>query len=209
MENNNQEVVALYTHNLQAYLYWQWEGDEYIKAFFDSYNKLANQQVDDFNSLNLPNYFTKTGLWLDYVAKNIYGMDRKQVLYANNLIRSGLNTVDPNDIDPNAAKVIKISKAHTMTDEEFKKIIQWNFYKADGFIFTIPYLKRRIIRFLNICPNNEIDINDVSITSKDRIFYIKVLNNLANSPFMQLLQDAIINKLINLPFMYDLVLEIE
>lgn len=199
----------LYHHNLYAYLYWQWRGDPYLKVFVDTYNELSDQYLDEIRNLNLPNFYTKSGLWLDYVAKNIYGISRKQVLYAHNLIYRGLNTVTPNVVDPNAARIIKYSTAHTMSDEEFKKVIQWNFYKGDGFCFSIPYLKRRIIRFLNITCSNVIDINDISIQVQDKKFKITILNELANSPFMTLLRDVISNGLINLPFMFNFVLENE
>ncbi|WP_258557194.1 hypothetical protein [Kluyvera ascorbata] len=34
------------------------------------------------------------------------------------------------------------------SDDLFKRIMTWNFYKGDGFYFTIPWLKRRVLRFL-------------------------------------------------------------
>ncbi|MGA3767720.1 hypothetical protein ACPBXC_29065, partial [Escherichia coli] len=33
-------------------------------------------------------------------------------------------------------------------DDLFKRIMTWNFYKGDGFYFSIPWIKRRILRFL-------------------------------------------------------------
>lgn len=37
---------------------------------------------------------------------------------------------------------------YATTDDVFKRIITWHFYKGDGKVFTIRWLKRRIMRFL-------------------------------------------------------------
>lgn len=199
--------VKPYTHDLKAYLYWQWRGDRDLQAFIDSYNEKVEADIEEIKAFNLPNFYSKSGLFLDYVARNIYGMERKKLLYADNIIKHGLNIADPNVINPNGNAVLVNSSQRNMDDESFKKIIQWNVYKADGFVFSIPWLKRRLIRFLNINETNPIDINNVSILADHRKIKIRLLNYLANSPFKPLLKDVLANRIIDLPFMLDFELE--
>ena len=48
----------------------------------------------------------------------------------------------------NAYKIVGPSNVTVTTDDIFKRIITWNFYKGDGKVFNIRWLKRRIMRFL-------------------------------------------------------------
>ena len=53
-----------------------------------------------------------------------------------------------NQLPFNGRKVVNQSEQVVVSDDLFKRIMTWNFYKGDGFHFTIPWLKRRIMRFL-------------------------------------------------------------
>ncbi|HHR1377797.1 TPA: hypothetical protein ACS3HB_005189, partial [Citrobacter freundii] len=58
------------------------------------------------------------------------------------------NTCTFNTVPFNTRRVINQSEQVVVSDDLFKRIMTWNFYKGDGFYFTIPWLKRRIMRFL-------------------------------------------------------------
>ncbi|WBA60278.1 hypothetical protein [Citrobacter sp. 21OH12SH02A-Citro] len=53
-----------------------------------------------------------------------------------------------NQLPFNGRKIVNQSEQVVVSDDLFKRIMTWNFYKGDGYYFTIPWLKRRIIRFL-------------------------------------------------------------
>jgi hypothetical protein len=53
-----------------------------------------------------------------------------------------------NQLPFNGRKVVNQSEQVVVSDDLFKRIMTWNFYKGDGYYFTIPWLKRRIMRFL-------------------------------------------------------------
>ena len=58
------------------------------------------------------------------------------------------NAVLFNQLPFNGRKVVNQSEQVAVSDDLFKRIMTWNFYKGDGYYFTIPWLKRRIMRFL-------------------------------------------------------------
>ena len=137
--------------NLPAYLYQQYQYDdttEDLQAFFTAYNNTSQENLDRLNNLNLPNYTTKTGNMLDWVAEGIYGFTRP-VLPRGAVITKGLynnNLLDTLAYDE--AKKTSPSSFYETTDDIFKRCITWNFYKGDGFQFDIQWLKRRVARFL-------------------------------------------------------------
>ena len=77
------------TQNLPSYLYQQYNDDPDILAFFTAYNNSSQTNLDTLNTLNLPNYTTKTGYLLDWVAQGIYGILRPVLPYSG-VIGSGV-----------------------------------------------------------------------------------------------------------------------
>ncbi|EPB4501580.1 hypothetical protein [Yersinia enterocolitica] len=53
-----------------------------------------------------------------------------------------------NQLPFNGRVVKNESEQVVASDDVFKRVMTWNYYKGDGFNFTIPWLKRRIMRFL-------------------------------------------------------------
>lgn len=134
---------------LPSYLYQQYNNDPDLLAFFTAYNTLSQSNLDQTNDLNLPIYTTKSGLMLDWVALGIYGFTRPVLPKGDYLSKGVYNTNELNDLPYNENVTIAPSEFYQTTDDIFKRIITWNFYKGDGYQFTIPWLKRRIERFLN------------------------------------------------------------
>lgn len=136
------------TNRMGSYLYQQYTDDDSLQAFIAAYNTIAQQYIDTFNQLNLPVYTGLSGGLLDWVAQGLYGMSRPS-------LSSGLNR----DIGPFGTWVIgkipfgsrvRVGSQNVVvtTDDIFQRCITWNFYKGDGKVFNIRWLKRRIMRFL-------------------------------------------------------------
>ena len=140
------------SNTIPAQPYVQYNDDPAIQAFFTAYNNLTQQYLNAFNSLNLPIYPLLSGNLLDWVAAGLYGFTRP-TLVSGTLPRLGaldtqaFNTV-PFNTDYHTGKLVYTP----VSDDIFKRIITWHFYKGDGTNFDIRWLKRRIARFLFAAP---------------------------------------------------------
>ena len=134
---------------IPAYPYKEYDDDDDIQAMFYAYNVLAQIYVDWFNTINLPIYTGLSGALLDWVAQGLYGKSRP-TLYSNTPYAIGpINTysINAEGID-NGALVNRIINLTVTSDDIFKRIITWHFFKGDGRQISIPWLKRRVARFL-------------------------------------------------------------
>jgi hypothetical protein len=139
------------TKIVEAYLYVQYADDAEVTAFFDAYNTYAQAYLDWFNNLNLPVYTGANiaGPFLDWVATGLYGVERPALPAGAGAPAVGPpNTWAPNFIALNTARSGRSSTFTVTTDDTYKRVITWAFYKGDGKIFTPTWLKRRINRFL-------------------------------------------------------------
>ena len=79
-------------------------------------------------------------------------------------------------------------------DDIYRRVITWNFYKGDGFVFSMQWFKRRVFRFLNGPNGISPDIDNtysVSVSVSGAAFTVNVatgdptnislLNSLINS----------------------------
>ena len=139
------------TTSLPSYLYQQYTDDDDLQAFVSSYNDYTQEFVDWFNSINLPIYTQSQifGPLLDWVAAGIYGLVRP--VLSSGLFRAigPYNTQYFNQKNPyNGFYFIGSRNVAATSDDVFKRIITWHFYKGDGKYFSPLWLKRRIMRFL-------------------------------------------------------------
>lgn len=109
------------TKTIPSYLYQEYADDAALAAFVAAYNTMAQEYVDWFNQIGLPIYTGPliSDSLLDWVAMGLYGISRP-ALTGNALV----------------------------TDDVFKRVISWHFYKDDDKVFDVRWLKRRIMRFL-------------------------------------------------------------
>lgn len=136
---------------IPSYAYVQYNDDNDILAFVQSYNDMSQEYLDWFRTINLPIYTSDTisdGL-LDWVAYGLYGMLRPVLPAGNSKSLGPYNTLAYNTFQYNGYRLVGPSQFYATTDDVFKRIMTWNFYKGDGTTFNIRYLKRRIMRFLN------------------------------------------------------------
>lgn len=146
-----QQITSV-TKTIPAYPYVQYQNDDAIAAFFDAYNIYSQAYTDWFNALNFPIYTQGpvSGPLLDWVGQSIYGMLRPSLPTSLGAPSIGpVNTWTANMIPVNGY-VPGIPDTYTATsDDTYRRIITWAFYKGDGKVFSPRWLKRRINRFLS------------------------------------------------------------
>lgn len=187
---------------IKSYPYVQFNDDEDIAAFFDAFNDYAQQYLDWFNETPLAIYTGSNiaGALLDWVAAGVYGCYRTPIAYGNTKSIGPLNTYTPNYIPLNQGKELSDQTSFTMTDDIFKRVIAWNFYKGDGLQMSIPWLRKRISRFAE-CPLGNISIS----FSGARALLIKISS--ISTELLSYLSSIIELGLVNLPFGYTFLVE--
>lgn len=198
------------TQILPAYVYKQFNDDPNVAAFFQAYNTTAQNYMDWFTNINLPIYTGLLSPLLDWVAQGLYGLTRPSLPYG---VATGVgypNTYMGNAFMPNQFLTTGTVTDFTVNDDYFKRIITWHFFKGDGFVFDISWLKRRVMRFLigtngtspNIDSTYPISVqfttgNNVLIT----IFNLAVFTNITPGA-AQIFQAAVASGAVMLPFQF-------
>ena len=152
---------------IPAYVYTQYADDDNIQAFNTSYNNEATQFLLWFNTLNLPIYTggIVSGALLDWVGQGLYGQARPSVTTGS--IES-FESINQSPIDRQAINSRNIKNNEVLqstTDDIYRRVLTWNLYKGDGFIFNMQWLKRRIVRFMNGANGISPTIDNTNIVS--------------------------------------------
>lgn len=142
--------ISATTQILPSYLYVQYNDDQYCQAQRDAFNTIAQQFLNWFNEVPLGVYTNAniSGALLDWVAQGLYGIIRPSLPYGSISTIGPLNTWPLSSVALNTTSTTGSVTLFTTTDDIFKRIITWHFFKGDGQQFSIPWLKRRIMRFL-------------------------------------------------------------
>lgn len=191
---------------IPAYPFVQYRDDPYVVAFFNAYNTLAQQYLTAFNNLYLPCWTSSlvTGNLLDWVAKGIYGADRPLLQTSTSTVAEGpYDTAEYDEVAYARMKNFHPGTFQHLPDEYFKRILTWNFYKGDGFQFSVEWLKRRIARFVHGPAGTDPQLQnafDVSVTSSAGKFTLKIPEY--GDGVGEFLVKAINTQLVNLPFIY-------
>jgi hypothetical protein len=137
------------TKTIPSYLYWQYQNDPDIAAFVTVYNQDTQSIVDWFNSVNLPIYTQLSGNLLDWVGQGVYGYPRPIIGSSKVLeIKGQINSYPTTVLPISSAYELLSQITYTIPDGIYQRMLTWFFYKGDGEIFSIPWLKRRLYRFL-------------------------------------------------------------
>lgn len=138
------------TKTIPSYLYWQYQDDDDLQAFVAAYNTMTQAFVDWFNSINLPIY-TGTqifGSLLDWVATGLYGLARP-VLGSGTLTTKGpYDTFLFDELAFDGFEIVSNAVYTPTTDDVYKRVLTWHFFKGYGKILNVQWLKRRIVQFL-------------------------------------------------------------
>lgn len=132
---------------LNSYLYKQYEDDDDLQALVAAYNGATQTFVDWFNQVSLPYYPGLTGPLLNWVAEGLYGLKRNSLASPFSPALGPYNTVAYNTTVYNGYTPSS-QTFYTLSDDVFKRILTWDFFKGDGKRFSIRWLKRRIMRFI-------------------------------------------------------------
>lgn len=136
---------------IPSYCYQQFADDDNIQAFFTAYNEYATQFLLWFNTLNLPIYTSGivSGALLDWVNTGLYGFPRPTVTTGALQSVDAINAMQLNLMAINNRKITSNESLQATSDDIYRRALTWNFYKGDGFMFNVQWLKRRVLRFLN------------------------------------------------------------
>jgi hypothetical protein len=132
---------------IPAYLYEQYADDDDLQAFVDAYNQATQTLITWFATIGLPDYRGLTGPLLYWVAEGLYGLLPTSLASPASTAIGPPDTATPNQLTPNQF-IPSTQTFYTLTEDFFKRILTWDFYKGDGKQFSIPWLKRRVMRFL-------------------------------------------------------------
>ena len=202
------------TQTLPAYLYQQWQDPDRVSqasidslnALFTAYNQLSQANLNTINALNLPIYTNSviSGVLLDWVGTNLYGLPRPSVSSPIVFSNQGVYNTEAYNTDAfNENGIASPSSSYVVTDDYYKRILTWDFYKGDGFQYNTNWLKRRVVRFLNgvngVAPNidNTYGVS-VTYTSLSQITITIFTASAAKTFLAAAIQDGILN----VPFQY-------
>jgi hypothetical protein len=132
---------------INSYLYQQYADDDDLQAFVAAYNQATQTYVDWFNNVGLPFYPGLDAPLLDWVAQGLYGLARTSLASPSSTSLGMLNTQMLNVAVLNGYTP-STTAYYNVSDDVFKRILTWNFYKGDGKRFCARWLKRRIMRFI-------------------------------------------------------------
>lgn len=137
------------TQTLPSYLYFQYQNDQDLPSLINAYNTLTQEYVDWFNDINLPVYTGLSGALLDWVGQGLYGLQRPAIAKASYLyVKGATDSYATLGLPTDAAEEMGAVVLPNIPDDIYKRMLTWWFFKGDGFDFSIPWLKRRIYRFL-------------------------------------------------------------
>ena len=200
---------------IPSYLYKQFDDDDDLQTFVLAQNYLAQQWLNDFNSLNLPVWSALSGDLLDWVGWGLYGI-RRPILSYQKPLPSGAgsgpyNTMPYNTSVYNGGRLHPANTNPTtylpVNDDIYKRILTWHLYRGDGFQFSTPWLKRRAHRFMTGANGYlpiEDETYDISVTTTGvAAITIKVRNNDVGTAF----QFAVTDGVLALPFQFAITID--
>jgi hypothetical protein len=192
------------TQILPSYVYAEYSDDDDIQAFVAAQNSLAQGYLDWFNGTPFAAY-TQPGIsgpLLDWVGNSLYGIPRP-VIGSSSTFRAGaISTFAINTIPVGAEIVTTSGQAQAVSDDMYKRVLTWIFYRGDGKIPSIDWLLRRFSRFLYGVNGTDIQYPLVAGSTLPTIkvvssaFTVTVPNNSAG----QTLQALVANGALPLPF---------
>lgn len=146
----SESFSAMYSGAIPAYAYRQYSTDENVQAFFSTMNAMQQSILTWFASTPLAVYTSSaiSGPLLDWTAVGIYGIARPVL---STLSSSETGPLGENVLGTHTFGVLSIEASGTtvtVTDDIYKRVLTWILYRGDGLNFTMPWLLRRVERFL-------------------------------------------------------------
>lgn len=144
------DASTMLANVIRSYLYQEYNDDDDLQSFVMAYNAYTQQFIDWFNSINLPVYTQDiiSGALLDWVAQGLYGITRPLLPSGQNQWIGAFNTYTFNQLPFNGLLKIGSEIFFATDDDNFKRMLTWLLFKADGKLFNVRWLKRRVVRYL-------------------------------------------------------------
>jgi hypothetical protein len=215
---------------IPSYLYQQYSDDDDLQAFVSAYNGMAQDYVDWFNAVNLPIYSGPgvSDLLLDWVGEGLYGIPRPTLPFGSSqtVVVGPFNTIAFNTFTFNGSiagtrgvgegigqfqigiGAIGVGSFAPVSDDIYRRVLTWHTYKADGRQFSIPWLKRRVTRFLfeeNGVGYNVDSTYDVNVTFDVDQCIIAIP---ASASMATVFQAAVDVGVLDLPFQYTFIVDL-
>lgn len=189
---------------LPSYLYCQYADDDALQAFIAAYNTLAQNYVDTFGDLSLPVYTGAgiAGALLDWVALGLYGLARPTLPAFGSGAKGAYNTSPYNVLVYNGRVPAVTQTTFATTDDIFKRILTWHFYKGDGQVFSLSWLKRRVLRFLTGPDGIGPVISNAYTVSVTFTGAYAATITIPTGPAATIFQAAVLSGALELPFQY-------
>ena len=195
---------------IPSYLYEQYFDDDDLQGFVTTYNQLAQQYASWFCDIGLPIYtgYPIAGPLLDWVAEGLYGYPRPSISTGHVRTIGPLNTWQLNTMKLNDFITLGSINFFPTTDDIYKRMLTWHFYKGDGKTFSVRWLKRRVMRFLLGMDGVDQGTDDtspvsVSFGSDNNVTIIVHVADPITTYNATILQAAIESTTLALPFQYN------
>lgn len=152
-----------------AYVYTQYNDDEYVTAFFTAFNEMAQGYLDWFNETPLPVWTSPnvSGSLLDYIGNNIYGISRPVISTSGKTTSGELGTNVLGTHPMGTLSIVESGTAKIANDDIYKRVLTWTLFKGDGIQMSVEWIRKRIARFLYGVDGTDINvglITNVSLT---------------------------------------------
>ena len=146
---------------LPAYPYLQYSDDDNIQGFFAALNGLQQGYLDWFNQTPLGVYTSSgiTGTLLDWCATGIYGISRPVLSTQNSTNTGAWNSYAWNTLPWDGAQITKSGTVTVASDDIYKRVLTWHLYRGDGNIPSVPWLRRRVARFIYGANGSDISVD--------------------------------------------------
>lgn len=183
---------------IPSYLYKAYQDDPYLAAFVNSYNSITQGYLDYLNTINLPIYTGLSGALLDWIGAGFYGYPRPILGVPSGAI---FGNVLFNQATFGSGTITTIA----ISDDIYKRILTWKLHRGDGMYLTIPWLKKRIKRFLvgiNGTSPAIGDTNEVSISITNTNVINIAINYPSDQTSVAFLKECLNAGILDLPFNY-------
>ena len=194
-------VPSTVSQTILSYLYTEYNDDANVQSFVDAYNAYSQGYLNYLNTLNIPIYSNGniTGALLDWVMEGIYGLRRPGLPTTGITAKGELNSYRFNRLEFNSSLPSKGGGYIATSDDIFKRIATWYFYRGDGYVFTTHWLKLRITRFLNFPNGTSGNIDNTYNVSVTYTGYGTATITIPNTPVATVFQSAVQGGVIELP----------
>lgn len=151
------------TQVILSYLYQEYQDDDDLQAFVNSYNSITQGYLDWFNNTPLSVYTSPniSGPLLDWIGQGLYSISRPVISNFTSRSYGSYNTSPYNTLAYNARSKITSGSSSLASDDIYKRTLTWHTYLGDGRQMSVIWLRRRVARFLYGVDGT--DIPDISL----------------------------------------------